>query len=351
MGFRFARGSRLDAIQNDARHTAGLLLVASVFLTQWSCGSEGSSDTPQPSPGSEAGSKSSNASGAGGSGVSGAGGASSVAGGGASDGGGSSSSGASGAQGDGGEAASRELGQITVASFFFTRESGLGYTGIGATFGEELAHAECAREDYGGVCYVETCGTPTLAAKAPHAGTITVRSDAAGQGPFEQAISPDESGRYMTWTEGQPAFYGNNLLELSSSGGDVPAFAVDMAVYPEDFKLTSPSVPASDNHIGTLPVPRTEDFTLAWDKGFDDVIVAIQSDPAVQPGLVCRVPSVQKQFTIPKAALARVPAGTSGDFFIIRQKRIRAGNFDINLRLATLLLDPERTQRVVFELK
>ncbi len=56
-------------------------------------------------------------------------------------------------------------------------------------------------------------------------------------------------------------------------------------------------------------------------KGFDDVIVSIQSDPSVRPLLVCRVPSKQREFSIPKAALAKIPAGTLGDFFVLPTSR------------------------------
>ncbi|MES1189060.1 MAG: hypothetical protein ABUL60_34915 [Myxococcales bacterium] len=257
--------------------------------------------------------------------------------------------GESGAAGQGGSPPSaRESGQVTIASFYFTRESGLGYSGIGAAFGPESLHPECTRQDFG-LCGVETCGAAPAPSRIVNAGAITVRSDAAGQGPFEQTIEPGADGQYTTWTKGLPVFYPNNVLQVVASGGAVPAFNASPLIYPEDFKLISPTVAATDNHIGTLSISRSGDFELAWDKHFDDVILSIQTDPAVQPGLVCRVPSNMGKFTIPKAALSQIPAGTAGDFYVLRQAVVPAGNFDVTLRLATLLLNPDRSQRIVFE--
>jgi hypothetical protein len=270
--------------------------------------------------------------------------------------GGDSSLGEAGAkQGDGGAAgqagsppSARESGQVTIASFYFTRDSGLGYSGIGAAFGPESLHPECMRQEFG-LCGVETCGAAPAPSRTVDAGAITVRSEAAGQGPFEQTIEPGPDGQYTTWTKGLPVFYPNNLLQVVASGGAVPGFNAGPLIYPEDFKLISPTVAVTDNHIGTLSVSRSGDFELAWDKHFDDVIISIQTDPAVQPGLVCRVPSNMGKFSIPKAALSQIPAGTAGDFYVLRQAVVPAGNFDVTLRMATLLLNPDRSQRIVFE--
>jgi hypothetical protein len=319
-------------------------LVVLALSSHVACSSESSSPEKQVAGAPAAGSKSTSGEGNGGSGSGGSGESAGNA------GESGASQGEGGATGLAGSPSTRESGQITLASLYFTRESGLGYSGIGAAFGPSVAHPECTHQEYG-ACRVETCGAPPMLSNVAHAGAITVRSDAAGQGPFEQTIEPGADGLYTTWTKGLPVFYPNNILEVVASGGTVPAFRASPLPYPEDFKLTSPSVAPSDNHIGTLSVSRANDFTFAWDKSFDDVIVSIQTDPAVQPGLVCRVPSKLGEFSIPKAALAEIPVGTTGDFYVLRQVVVPAGNFDVTVRMATLLLNPDRSQRIVFEVR
>lgn len=321
-------------------------MALGALLTQQAC-SSGSSAPEQQQTAGNANVSSSGSSGVGGSSFAGSGG--SAQGGSQTAGDGGAQESESGTAGQAGAATGgRESGRVTIASLYFTRDSGIGYSGIGAAFGSDSLLPECTRQAFGD-CSVETCGTPATPSRVADAGAITVRSDAAGQGPFEQTIEPGPDGRYTTWTTGLPVFYPNNLLEVVASGGTVPAFRASPLIYPEDFKLTSPSVPPSDDHIGTLPISRSADFKFTWDKHLDDVILSIQTDPAVQPGLVCRVQSNAGEFTIPQAALATIPVGTAGDFYVLRQTVVAAGNFDVTLRMATLLLNPDRSQRIVFE--
>ncbi|HET9956355.1 MAG TPA: hypothetical protein VFQ61_17725 [Polyangiaceae bacterium] len=263
--------------------------------------------------------------------------------------GGNSTGGALSAGGsDAGGAVGGPSGKITITSLYWTPESPLGVSSISARFSNSVLDSECTRQTFGD-CYLETCPQTEMQGSEPDAGVLTVTSIGAARGSVQQSIIPDTSrGTYQAWTQTGPVFMPNDVLQIQANGGEVPPFQ-DTVSFPTELVVASPAPLAASERLSVLEVAPDSDFELSWDGPVaDDVILVIQSDVTVQPTLVCHVPSTKRRFAVPRAALAGVPRDNWGEFYVVREHPLKAGKFDVLIRLATLLVDTDKSHRVRF---
>lgn len=268
------------------------------------------------------------------------------AGGGASNGG--SASGGTTSSSGGSDPGSTKLGKITLTSLEFAAGHPEGSASLAAEFGPSLLpRSDCTRQTSGN-CYIETCPSKdTPPTSAPQAGNITLQVPTRS---FAQTLTPDSGGIYKSWTQLGYLFTGGELLNLSASGGQVPAFSLNTATFPQPMQLTQSQafLTQVESHVVRLDLSRQADSVLLLQGGASDTILVLQSENDEGAMLVCHVDSTQAQYTVPAGVLAPLPAQTYIDAYVVKETSFKAGDYDMLLRQATILLDGSGSNRVFF---
>jgi len=126
-------------------------------------------------------------------------------------------------------------------------------------------------------CTLSTCPLPMAQASGTDgvsAGILTIRG---GSSPL--VLMPGQNGLYEGSETGTVPLDGG-VLQVSTSGGVVPAFNVDVTI-PEPITVTSPAALATPNLLsanGLVPVTivRSQGWTVAWTGGAGTVEIIIQ---------------------------------------------------------------------------
>ena len=195
-----------------------------------------------------------------------------------------------------------------------------------------------------GPCHVDVCDDASSTGAATHAsaGTVTITSsDLMGSA----VATADAAGNYTTSTFGFPsAFLGAEHLQVSASGGEVPAFQGDVDV-PLVLLLTSPPYTKGQ---ASVDVQRSSDLSLVWTRGVKDVVLWVQGYSVradQEPGsayLTCQFPSETGSGTIKSALLQQLGADGRLNLLTIDTKSVVAGDYSVTLAVAMPTANPDK---------
>ncbi len=181
----------------------------------------------------------------------------------------------------------------------------------------------CVNTVVGG-CTVSDCSAAADAGTPPDggqvgAGTLTFTGLAdAGAVVITQAAN----GSYLRQIQSQ-LFVAGSALQVSSSGGAVPAFTASVTA-PVSATLTTPACPLSNCGM----ISKATGLPVAWTGGGTGSISVQVLTAASQ--VSCVFPAASGSATVPSAALAGIPPGSASLFFgSIASTTVQAGPFPI----------------------
>lgn len=178
-----------------------------------------------------------------------------------------------------------------------------------------------------GPCLVVT-GLKIGAGQNVPAGAITISG-----GKKTVTLMPDKSNSYPAYNDYMNALWvGGETITVSSAGGAaVQAFSTTF--------VASSSVDITMPHLvtlgQTLTIDRTADLPFQWTGGtVGNLQVELSAGTPPNILVACNFPSAAGTGTIPKAALARLPASTSGSLILAGgggqfDKIVAAGDYTI----------------------
>jgi len=194
-----------------------------------------------------------------------------------------------------------------------------------------------------GPCGVSECtpidaGSDSSTVKKPQAGTISVSSGDAG---LSETLVPDANGSYAAKSPMRTKLLGDELLDFSATGGEVPAFH-ETVQYPLVFLLNEPALPDG----GALMVSRAQDLKLVWARGIADGTFLVQASSgnlsATTASLHCSVAADAGTLTIPAAALSKIGALTPLLLITMRNHTFQAGAYSVTIRVASEVATPDK---------
>ncbi len=208
-----------------------------------------------------------------------------------------------------------------VSSLTFENVNGQG--GQGVFFGRFFATAQQAN---GGCTTTKTgnCSTYMCPSTGPQtlssAGTLTLTV-----GSSTSTVTQNANGDYSSTTS---AFAGGDVLGVSASGGDVPAFGAQTVTSP-GMIIVSPAPPST--------ISTAQDLTFTWSSGEPgaSVLVAIARQGFnASESVGCTFDAIAGTGTIPQAQLAAISSGSPSGEILIGQERkttFSSGTFVIDL--------------------
>jgi hypothetical protein len=189
-----------------------------------------------------------------------------------------------------------------------TLSAGAALTTLTAAFGasEPATEPGCTQEDAGAACVAVTC--PRARAKSPagpEAGPITAKSNGG-----TIVTKPDGTGSYdvagfasALWTTPKAA------LTFTAAGGGLPTFS-ETFCGPVSATITKPAAAPGP----ALTIDRTSDLAVQWTGGaVGDLEILLRDDGgagATSVEVRCFFTGASAQGTVPKAALAKISAGS-----------------------------------------
>lgn len=294
-----------------------------------------------PSPSSNAGAAGTGNSVAGTS-TGGSGGTSATAGGSTTTGG-SSGQASNGGSSAGGAVTTTHFGQVMVQSLL----RGLGPS-VNARFQsgvEAGTETKCTRV-MDGFCSASTCDeSPAGASKTifASAGTVTITStEITGTATLE----PDAANEYQSPTAAPFAmdFLGGEHVQFKATGATVPAFSGEVSV-PLVLLLSQPLFVKGS---ASLDVPRSQDLSLVWTRGTQDVYLYLTASSLRTDGLpgrswlTCQIPSETGSAVIKSSLLQSLVAETQVTLLSIGAKVITAGEYSITLAATMPAANPDK---------
>lgn len=232
-------------------------------------------------------------------------------------------------------------GQVAVVNRF---TSGLSMTVYFIDSSNGSSSATCFAESANG-CTLTVCddGPSTGMSTYASAGTVTL-SSADLASPL--SISPDANNSYVSPPAAPSAtFAGGEHFDLAASGGDVPAFQVAMDV-PLVLLLSQPLYAQSSPG---LFVSKSQDLSLTWTRGGENISFYIQASSARADGLpggaslICNFPSIDGTAVIPATLLSKLPLDTKLYPYTTVTKTIRAGDYDVLVAYVTAIANPDKS--------
>ena len=199
---------------------------------------------------------------------------------------------------------------VRAGNSFLTLHDGDGYATMRAQFWAAASGpGSCSFEEVAG-CRLSICEQVPDGPR-PHAGDIAVSSPVS-----EGVLVPGENGGYplvedigaVTWSPGDE-------IEVAAAGGEVPAFQVTLIGPPSIDDVLSPDL---DGDVAVIPVPRDQPFLFEW-AGADEAVVALatcQANETTRFQARCELSPGANAGVIPPEALARLPAGCTGDLWL-----------------------------------
>lgn len=181
----------------------------------------------------------------------------------------------------------------------------------------------CTNTTIGG-CTISDCSAAADAGTPPDggqvgAGTLTFTGLADGG---VVVIAPAANGSYLRQIQSQ-LFVAGSVLQVSSSGGAVPAFTASVSA-PVSATLTTPACPLSNCGM----ISKAAGLPVAWTGGGTGSI-SVQVLTATNQ-VSCSFPAASASATVPAAALAGIPPGSASLFFgSTASTTVQAGPFPI----------------------
>jgi hypothetical protein len=151
------------------------------------------------------------------------------------------------------------------------------------------------------------------------AGTLTISS------PSQQLVLPPDSG-YFSYG-GAPLFSAGDLVTISATGAEVPAF---------NTSITAPAavvVTGLPSDGGALLIDRQSGYTVTWTGATSDVYVELVGGNVF---IFCQPPAGASSQVFPPSALAGVPDGGTAQLAVFAEKLsvFHAGPWPVNLTIA-----------------
>lgn len=193
-----------------------------------------------------------------------------------------------------------------------------------------------------GSCTYSECPEPSYdlpADRVPDAGTLLLEGVDVD---FRAALEPELDGTYETLSPlpaRQAYLGGGELVRLSSSGAEVPAFAAAFE-WPLVLLLQHP-----ETSNGSFAIRRDADLVLRWTRAQPNVFfsfLAQASDSGRGLNVDCTVDSAAAELVVPAAMLNRMPGDAAIALVTSQDNQLRSGSFDIRVRLVTEVRDPEK---------
>jgi hypothetical protein len=205
--------------------------------------------------------------------------------------------------------------------------------------------SDCTLEKFGD-CQVSNCtSNGKTATPAPYAGDITITD--GGMVDVKLSTTPGQNYSQPSGTGG--GLSGGELLTVSASGGDVPAFNTQIAV-PLVITISAPAV----DDMGSAPIPASGDLALTFDNRAADGETGTKLYVIGGSGtttLYCVLPTETGSASVPALALDKLRGG-SGKLTLLttRTKQIQAGAFTVNVAAYLSAMNPAKSKAVTFKL-
>jgi hypothetical protein len=194
--------------------------------------------------------------------------------------------------------------------------------------------ASCAEVPVGGCVYLP-CGDGAGTADSKSAGSLTL-TKSPSNAPFPIVATADAAHRYADLSGTTTAFAGGDEVTLSASGSsDIPAFTTS-AKTPALVWIDAPAVDGKHTVAVTRSEPLQVTFHVQDGQTAVGRVEAIFFSESSSARLICRGAVADGGFTVPSVALAKMPAGAGGLYFMTSgESRVVSGRATIDLRLAT----------------
>lgn len=214
---------------------------------------------------------------------------------------------------------------------------------------------QCEEQSDGGcvlrVCPVDHASPQTQEFR--HAGQVTASFEAMEES-LVAVVTPDSAGSYslVDFEPLGPTLLGEEIGLVTASGGDIDAFAQEVT-FP---LLLLNTLPAVSNGLDyEIPIPRTNDFVLTWDRGSEDIFYLLQPEDTFDDGtlrhrLSCIFPSADGEGTIPGVLLSQVPLGGVLRTYTVAQYDQTVKSDVVRVRVIAETTVPEKTGRLVLRL-
>lgn len=169
-----------------------------------------------------------------------------------------------------------------------------------ASFYVNQATGTCTEQVFG-ACTTFTCPATVPTPIYASAGTISVTG-------LSQAITltPQADKTYMPFSQMQPLFTGGEMITVSGTGAEAPAFSIGVTA-PSRASITSPAPPPTN---GSLTINRAQDFSVMWTGGGAGKLYVYFAGPSGSGASVsCGYDASAGSATVPAAALSVLPPG------------------------------------------
>jgi hypothetical protein len=213
----------------------------------------------------------------------------------------------------------RGSGEIRIAAIDGFFNPGAPRSSVDGWFSRTDRARGCSTTRMGG-CYVVDC-PPAAEATPPTAGTMTV---ATADDRVNEAIEANPDGLYQ-FGESTLMFEGGDVVSVTGSGGDVPAFELS-AEFPSTFIAIEPRLTASEN---TLQIRHEMDTTVRVSGGMAGVELVAELY-GTNATMRCSAPSETGELVISAEALAAAGGGVVALRSVTRAST-RAGTYDLSL--------------------
>lgn len=169
------------------------------------------------------------------------------------------------------------------------------------------------------------------------AGMLTVKGGGFPADGFSVSPIPegDDMGRYRglsgvssAWTKA------GEMLTLTASGGEVPAFDTSVASPSSDVRITQPPIVEATK----LSMTRAADVPARWTTGGTNIghVAVTLVHSTAKRSLHCIWPLAKADAVIPRAALQQLPAGPAVFVAgVANTEKVAAGSFDVEVSLTT----------------
>lgn len=208
----------------------------------------------------------------------------------------------------------------------------------------EALDPECTETEMGD-CLLTDCTGPghfeDPTEPRPHAGQINF---SALDGAIQMTTQPDENGNYYAATNTSTLrLVGQEMVELSAAGGDIPAFRHIMAF---------PLLLLSKTPTAELGIDLANDFGFGWTRGATDVffqLVIVTNDDR----LVCSVDSMKGTLNVPKALLAPLKEREALEeplaaAYTVKREFVTVGKFRVTAQAVGNVYNSDHTSNVKF---
>lgn len=196
-----------------------------------------------------------------------------------------------------------------------------------------------------GPCSVNVCdpaapGTPTGMTSYASAGNVTITSP---QLMGSAVATPDVAGNYTPTIDFSTALSGQEHLQISAAGDEVPAFQGELDV-PLTLLLSAPVFEKEQ----AFEAPLGADLVLTWTRGVKDVSLYVQgysvdaNQAPTNASLVCTFPSEAGTGTIAKALLEKLGVDGRLNLYTSTTKTVTAGDYQVLLGTVMTVANPNK---------